>query len=231
MSLRTSAALRLEYMQSLFAQPVSRLDEISVGTVANTITALSNTIQQSVSDKLAILFQSLALLIAAYIIAFRYSWALTLVASSALLFIMLVFGATVLILVKGQRKVDKTDEKHASIAAEVFGSIRTVFSLGAETSLSKKYSYWIGESRRLGLRMAFVTGLHLAVLFFAMYSSFALSFWFGLKLFREGHIANVNTVITCVICLPLPDPSTNLYSVFSSRCSSSCPFWVPSRHL
>ncbi|KAJ5338686.1 ABC multidrug transporter [Penicillium brevicompactum] len=195
-SLYASAALRLEYTQSLFSMPISKLDQISVGTVSNAITAQSNTIQQSVSDRLAILFQSLALLVAAYAIAFRYSWALTLVVSSAILFVVICFCLTVPLLVKGQQYVDEADNKHASIAADAFGSIRAVLSLGAEGSLIKKHSHWIEEARRRGLRMSLVTGTHLATLFFAMYVSFALAFWFGLKLYREGHIANVNTVIT-----------------------------------
>ncbi|CAG8126861.1 unnamed protein product [Penicillium salamii] len=195
-SLYASASLRLEYTRALFSMPISKLDEISVGTVSNAITAQSNTIQQSVSDRLAILCQSIALLVAAYAIAFRYSWALTLVVSSAILFVVICFCLTVPLLIKGQQHVDQADNKHASIAADAFGSIRTVFSLGAEESLTKKHSQWIEEARRRGLGMSLVTGTHLATLFFAMYVSFALAFWYGLKLYREGHIANINTVIT-----------------------------------
>jgi ABC-type multidrug transport system fused ATPase/permease subunit len=206
-SLKASSALRLQYMQALFAQPVSKLDEISVGTVTNTITGLSNTMQQSVSDRLAILFQAIALLISAYAIAFRYSWALTLVVSSAILFVVLGFSLTVPILVRGQRDVDLADEKHASIAADVFSSIRTVFSLGAEASLSQRYAEWVEEARRRGTRMALVTGIHLALLFFSMYASFALAFWFGLKLYRDGHIPDVGTVITYVHFLHISTPS------------------------
>lgn len=102
-SLRASGALRLEYTQALFSLPMSKLDEMSVGTVTHAITALSNTIQQSVSDRLAILFQSLALLISAYAIAFRYSWALTLVVSSAIVFVILGFSLTVPFLVRPSR--------------------------------------------------------------------------------------------------------------------------------
>ncbi|KXG51540.1 ABC transporter, integral membrane type 1 [Penicillium griseofulvum] len=195
-SLRASGALRLEYTQALFSLPVSKLDEMSVGTVTHAITALSNTIQQSVSDRLAILFQSLALLIAAYAIAFRYSWALTLVVSAAILFVILGFSLTMPFLVKAQQGVDQADEKHAALASEVFGSIRTVLALGAEQPLFKKYTRWVEESRKRGLGMSLVSGLHLGMLFFAMYVSFSLAFWFGLKLYREGHIANINTVIT-----------------------------------
>ncbi|KAE8154540.1 putative ABC multidrug transporter [Aspergillus avenaceus] len=195
-SLRVSAAIRLEYVNALFSQPISKVDQVSLGTVTNTITTLSNTIQQSISDKLAILFQSLALLLTAYIIAFKYSWALTLVSSSSLLFVLIGCGITVPSIIKAQQKVDKADENHSSIAAEVFGSIRTVVSLGAQDSLSKKYAAWVEEARNRGQGLSVPMGVQFAIVFFAMYASFALAFWFGLKLYREGHIEKIDTVIT-----------------------------------
>jgi ABC-type multidrug transport system fused ATPase/permease subunit len=194
--LRVSAVIRLEYVQALFSQPISKVDQVSVGTVTNTITTLSNTIQQSISDKLAILFQSVALLLAAFIIAFKYSWALTLVTSSALLFVVVGCSVTLPIMTKIQQRIDKADEKHSSIAAEVFGSIRTVVSLGAQESLSKRYANWVEEARKRGNGLSFILGVHFALVFFALYASFSLAFWFGLKLYREGHIKEINTVIT-----------------------------------
>lgn len=188
--------MRLEYTTSLFSQPLSVLDDISSGTVTHAITSLSNQIQQSISDRLATLFQAIALLIAAYAIAFRYSWALTLVVSSAILFVIFGFSITVPFIIKAQAHVDQAEAKHASIAADVMSSIRTVLSLSAEKTLAAKYSSWIAEARRRGTRLTLVTGIHLGLLMLALYSSYALAFWFGLKLFREGHIDNINTVIT-----------------------------------
>lgn len=183
-------------MGSLFAQPLSKLDQVSVGTVVNAITTSSNSIQQSISDKLAILFQSLALLIAAYIIAFKYSWALTLATSSAILFILIVCSLTLPAISKIQQNMDKADEKHSGIAAEVFGSIRTVISLGAEAPLAARHRQWVEESRKRGMSMSVIMGLQLGLIFFAMYASYALAFWLGLRLFQQGHIPNINTVIT-----------------------------------
>ncbi|GAQ47070.1 ABC multidrug transporter [Aspergillus niger] len=194
--LRVSATLRHDYMQTLFAQPISKLDQVSVGAVTNTITTLSNSIQQSISDKLAILFQSVALLLAAYIIAFKYSWALTLVTSSALLFILIAVSITLPRLTQAQQSIDKADEKQSSIAAEVFSSVRTVVSLGAEGNLATKYALWVEEARKRGRKMSIFVGFQFGLIFFAMYSSYSLAFWFGLKLFRDGHIGSINTVIT-----------------------------------
>ena len=186
-------------MQSLFAQPISTLDKVSVGTVANTVTSLSNSIQQSISEKLAILFQSLALLITAYIIAFTHSWALTLTTSSAILFVLAVCSFTIPFITKIQKELDKADMKHSSIAAETFGAIQTIVSLGAEGSQSKKYLLWVEEARKQGQRMSVFFGTQLGLIFFAMISSFSLAFWFRLKLYREGHIKDVNTVIVWVL--------------------------------
>jgi ABC-type multidrug transport system fused ATPase/permease subunit len=188
-------------MASLFAQPLSKLDQVSVGTVVNAITNSSNSIQQSISDKLAILFQSLALLIAAYIIAFKYSWALTLATSSAILFILIVCCLTLPAISKIQQKVDKADEKHSAIAAEVFGSIRTVISLGAEAPMAGRYRQWVEESRKRGMSLSVIMGIQFGLLFFAMYASYALAFWLGLRLFQQGNIPNINTVITYVFSL------------------------------
>ncbi|PLB46602.1 lipid A export ATP-binding/permease protein msbA [Aspergillus steynii IBT 23096] len=193
--LRVSASLRLEYMQSLFFQPISTIDQLSVGSVTNTITTLSNSIQQSIADKLAILLQSLALVITAYVIAFTYSWALTLVTSASLLFILIFVSLILPPITKTQQSVDKADEKHSSISGEVLSSIRTVCSLGAEKPLSAKYGIWVQESRKCGQRLAVLLGVNMMIIFFSIYCSYALAFWFGLKLFREGHIANINTVI------------------------------------
>ena len=183
-------------MKALFSQSISKLDEITAGSVSNTITSSANTIQLSISERLSLMFQALALLITAYAVAFKYSWALTLVSSSAILFIIIVYGFSTPIVLKAHQALEKADEKHASIAGEIFGSIRTVFSLGAEKALSERYFHWVDESRRRGLKIAPMWGMQLAPIWFAMNCSFALAFWFGLKLYREGHIASVGTVIT-----------------------------------
>ncbi|KAK5207725.1 hypothetical protein LTR20_001741 [Exophiala xenobiotica] len=193
--LRISANLRLAYIKSLFAQPIKTLDEVSAGTVTNTITTSANTIQMSISDKLHSLFMALALTIAAFSIAFRYSWAMTLVTGSSLLFVLLVYSISTPITLKKLQAVEKANQRAASIAGEIFGSIRAVFSLGAEPALTKKYVSSVDDVHKHGLGLSLQLGIQLSPIWFAMYSAFALAFWFGLKLFREGHIGSISTVI------------------------------------
>lgn len=183
-------------MKSLFSQPIKKLDEVSSGTVTNTITTSANTIQMSISDKLHSLFMSLALIISAYAVAFRFSWAVTLVTSSTLLFVLVVYSISTPIVLKQMQRLEKANEKAASVAGEIFGSVRAVFSLGAEPALTKKYFSAVGNAKRHGLSMSLQMGIQLWPIYFSIFCSFSLAFWFGLKLFREGHIHNIGTVIT-----------------------------------
>jgi ABC-type multidrug transport system fused ATPase/permease subunit len=193
--IRLSAAIRLAYLRALFAQSIGNLDKLPPGQAATAITASANTLQIGISEKLSICLQSLALLISAYAIAFKYSWQLTLVASSLLLFVVLVYGIIIPISMKLQRSMDHANEKATSIASEVFGSIRMVVACGAEERVAFAYSKWIDEARRRGLKLSPVLGAQFSPVFFSIFADFALTFWFGVKLFHEGHFDSVSTVL------------------------------------
>lgn len=90
--LQISAKLRLNYLKALFSLPVEVLDTLPSGQASNTITTTANVLQVGISEKLGTILQYLSLLITAVVIAFTYSWALTLVTSSVLIFIALVYG-------------------------------------------------------------------------------------------------------------------------------------------
>jgi ATP-binding cassette, subfamily B (MDR/TAP), member 1 len=150
----------------------------------------------SISDKLYFLFYAIALVISAYAIAFRYSWSITLVASSSLLFVLLVYSITTPFILKKQLRVLETNTRAASIAAEVFGSIRAVFSLGAQDTLTRKYFAAVADARKHGVAMSIPFGIQLAPIFFSMYASFGLVFWFGIKQYRDGHIEDIGTLVT-----------------------------------
>ncbi len=108
------------------------------------------------------ILQFTALMISAVIIAFTYSWSLTLVTSSVLVFIGLVYGTIVPIIIKMQKEMEHADGKASSIAGEVLGSIRMIVACGAEGRIAKKYSGWIQESQRRGLKMAPMIGVQFA---------------------------------------------------------------------
>jgi ABC-type bacteriocin/lantibiotic exporter with double-glycine peptidase domain len=100
------------------------------------------------------------------------------------------------ILVRLLHGIHEAEDKHMSIATDVFSSIRTVFSLNAEGALTERYVSWVNEASKRGLKISVVGAVHLGLIFFGVYCSFSLAFWYGLRQFYYGKIDNVNTIIT-----------------------------------
>ncbi|KAF5878245.1 putative abc transporter protein [Botrytis fragariae] len=193
--LRISAKLRLNYLKALFSLPVGVLDTLPSGQASNTITTTANILQVGISEKLGTILQYLALLITAIVIAFTYSWALTLVTSSVLLFVALVYGTIIPIVMKMSKNIEHADEKASGVAGEVLGSIRMIVACGSEDRTAKKYAGWVEESRKRTLKMSPWVGVQFSPLMFAIYATMALCFWFGFRLFSEGHLENVGTIL------------------------------------
>lgn len=193
--IRVSAKLRLEYLKALFSLPIAVIDTLPSGQASNTITTTANVLQVGISEKLGIFIQFSSMLITAIIIAFKFNAILTVVTASNLLFIALVYGTIIPVILKMTKEVEHADEKAASIAGEVLGSIRMIVACGAEGRVAKKYSGWVEESRRRGLKISPLQGVQYAPLFFAVYATMALCFWFGFKQFLRGDVNGVGTIV------------------------------------
>jgi ATP-binding cassette subfamily B (MDR/TAP) protein 1 len=149
-----SAALRLAYLRALFAQPVATIDTISPGKVSTRITTSSNTVQLAISQHFAMLFQSFAFVIGLYVVAFIKGWLLTLVASVALPFIVIVYGVIVPPLFKIQKVTEKHHEDASAMAFEIFSSVRVVVAFGAEAKLARQHELALIKVRSIDHRVS-----------------------------------------------------------------------------
>ncbi|KAL9084011.1 MAG: hypothetical protein Q9165_008287 [Trypethelium subeluteriae] len=152
--IRISAALRHAYLSALLGQPVSVVDKLPSGSATDSLTTAANTIQMGISDKLGLLIQSLSLLISAYVVAFKYSWRLTLVSSSSIVFVVLAYSVVLPFWIKIYRAIIKYNAEAAGIAGEAFQSIRTVKALCAEDAMIRKHAEWISKATKKGVQMA-----------------------------------------------------------------------------
>ncbi|PBP24032.1 ABC transporter [Diplocarpon rosae] len=194
-SLRISAAMRLAYIQALFAQPISTLDVLPPGQTAAIITVTANILQVGISEKLSLLIQSVSLIITALVIALWYNWLLTLVTSLGLVFIVLVYRQTIPRFMRSIGEVGEADRISSGVASEAFSSIRMIAACGAEAKMAEKYAEWVEESLRRGLRMSPLVALQQAPIFFANQAFCAISFWFAVKLYQGAYITSVTTII------------------------------------
>ncbi|MCJ1388690.1 hypothetical protein MMC18_001539 [Xylographa bjoerkii] len=193
--IRISATIRMTYLTALFKQPISVIDKLPPGAATDSLTTVANTIQIATSDKLAVLVQSIALIISAYVIAFKYSWALTLASSSVILFVFLVYGSIIPPIIKIEHSINESNSHASAVAGEVLKSVRTVKSLCAENAVTARYAKWTAQARERGLKKSPLSGAQFAPAFFSIYANMALTFWFGVKLYSQGNIPNVSVVV------------------------------------
>jgi len=77
------------------------------GAPSSTITATANVLQLGISEKLGVFIEFVATIISAIAIAFSYSWELTLVTASVILFLMLVISTVLPFILKGHSRMTK----------------------------------------------------------------------------------------------------------------------------
>ncbi len=114
--IRLSSAIRLHYLQRLFAQSIHVLDSMPPGYATSTITTTSNTLQLGISEKLGVFIEFMSTIIAAIVIAFTYSWSLTLVTSSSILFILITVSTLLPLIVKTHGRMTKVRFKPALLS-------------------------------------------------------------------------------------------------------------------
>ncbi|OWY50925.1 P-loop containing nucleoside triphosphate hydrolase protein [Alternaria alternata] len=193
--LRISAALRLAYLRALFAQPVSVIDTISPGKVSTRITTSSNTVQLAISQHFAMLFQSLAFVIGAYVVAFVKGPLLTVVASASLPFILIISGALVPPFIRIHKVTEKHHEDASAMAFEMFSSVRIVAAFGAEAKLARQHESLLDKAAKNERRAAPLMGLMMSPLMVGQYGTFAIAFWFGIKQYSEGKSSDIGVIV------------------------------------
>ncbi|PHH76094.1 hypothetical protein CDD80_1824 [Ophiocordyceps camponoti-rufipedis] len=138
-------------------------------------------------------------MVAAVVIAFTYNWALTLVTSSALLFILLTVALLLPCIVKSHDRMAKSEAKSSAVASEALAGIRMVMACGAETRVARKYARFVDEAKRHARFTSPFVALQFGLIFFAAFAAFSLAFWYGAKSYLEGRLNSVATIIIVLL--------------------------------
>ncbi|EAA29583.2 P-loop containing nucleoside triphosphate hydrolase protein [Neurospora crassa] len=138
------------------------------------------------------------------------AWSLTLVTSSGLVLIIVVYAATTPFLVKHMNGVQYADLQASIVANEVFSSMRMIAACGAQEKMAKRYVKWVDDSRHRGLKMSPIIALQQAPVQFSIYATFALSFWYSIRVYYELRFNSAETLVVCVTMM-LPAMFTAKY--------------------
>ncbi|KAI9271642.1 P-loop containing nucleoside triphosphate hydrolase protein [Phascolomyces articulosus] len=151
--------IRQLYVHSILRQDMTRFDKAEEGSLTTRLATDTQMIQDGISEKLGLMVQLIAQVIAGFIIAF----------------------------VKGGDLLAQDMYAHAgSIAEQVFSGIRTVYAFSLQDRFSKSYDRELDKVCATGVRRGLFMGVQTAAFIFVLFYTYALSFWYGAKLVNEG---------------------------------------------
>lgn len=129
---------------------------LPAGQTAAIITTVANNLQMGISERLSVMFSSIAMIIGSLVIAFMYDWILTVATSLGLVLIGVVYYGITPQIASIMAVVLEQDIKAASVAAEALSptAVRMLAACGAQDKIVKRYSLLVDEGHRKGRKMA-----------------------------------------------------------------------------
>ncbi|KAF8895324.1 P-loop containing nucleoside triphosphate hydrolase protein [Infundibulicybe gibba] len=190
--------IRERYLKAVLRQDIQYFDKVGAGEVATRIQ--TDTLQQGISEKVALVVNFSAAFITGFVLAYVRSWRLALALSSILPCLAITGG----LMNKTMSAYMQLSLKHVAdggnLAEEVISTIRTAQAFGTQKTLTGLYDSHIDQSRRVDLKVATWQGGGMAVFFFVIYSAYALAFSFGTTLIRSGH-ADAGIVVNVFLAI------------------------------
>ncbi|ELP91576.1 bile salt export pump, putative [Entamoeba invadens IP1] len=200
LSERQGIKIRLLYFRALLRQDSGWYDFHESGELTSRIASDVQLIQDGMSQKFAILFQTLAGFITGYAIGFSKCWDLTLVilAVAPLMFITIVILAVSI--TKATSKGQNATGIAGAIAEATIGNMRTVQSLGQEKEFHQAYDKQMKTIRACYVFRAHMVGAGLGVIMFLILGSFSLGVWYGTMIIRgSGGSKNITAGSVMVV--------------------------------
>ncbi|KAK6172116.1 hypothetical protein SNE40_018066 [Patella caerulea] len=182
--------LRKMAFMSMLRQEISWFDDQknNTGVLTTKLSTEASLVQGATGIRLGMVFQNVAAMLTAIIIAFIYGWKLTLVILAFVPFIMLAGAIQMKVLAGVAGKNKEALEGAGKVAVEAIESIRTVVSLSLELVFHKLYVNQLLKPYKDALKRAHLVGLAYgfsdAIIFFA----YAAAFYFGAYLIQEGEM-------------------------------------------
>ncbi|GAB9477566.1 Multidrug resistance protein abc superfamily, partial [Globisporangium polare] len=157
------------------------LDENSSGALVSRLATDSATLQAMTSDMLNQGLVNFTTLGIAFVIAFYYSWQMTLalLATSPILVFASIIQNQQMSGAVSNKKNNDADTAAGSILSEAIGSIRTVASFSMEKALNTVYVGYLDESKQADSKVGIVGGAAFGFSQGVMFIAMAFLFWLG----------------------------------------------------
>ena len=155
-------------------------------------------IQSGIAEKLGQIFQAVATLVAAFIIAFVSQWKLTLILICMIPTLLIIVSVVGTFDTGIETKVLKIYGQAASYAESVLSNSRATHAFNLGDKLAGRYSQFLKEARDLGNQKNILYAVMFGGEYFVMFAGMGLAFWQGIGMIARGEVESIGTIFTFV---------------------------------
>ncbi|CAF4933976.1 unnamed protein product [Pieris macdunnoughi] len=181
-AIRQVLKLRQEYLRAALNQDFAYYDLHHTGDFASKMADDVIKLEQGIGGKLASLIYSLAVALGCIIMSLIKGWKLALLCLIPAPITFFLVGLTGWIANKLYKKQSKAKSDASMVAEEAISSIRTVYAFNGQEKEIARYRKHLIRARNIHIKKEVFTGLSMGTLFFCVFGSYALSFYFGIYL-------------------------------------------------
>ncbi|XP_022125383.2 ATP-dependent translocase ABCB1 [Pieris rapae] len=188
--------IRQEYLKAALNQDFEYFDTHQTGDFASKMTDDVVKLEEGIGEKLGTFIYYQAAFVSSIIMALTKGWKLALLCLVTFPVTLFLVGMAGLIASRLSKKEAAASSKAGSIAEEVLSAIRTVYAFSGQHKELERYETHTNDARKINIKKGFFNGLAMGTLFFCIFCSYALSFWFGNEFIQnEPENYDVDTMI------------------------------------
>lgn len=198
---RQIVRVRKMFLRSVLRQDMTWYDINTSTNFASRITEDLDKMKDGIGEKLGVFTYLMVSFISSIIISFVYGWKLTLVVLSCAPII--VIATAVVAKVQSSLTAQELSAygQAGSVAEEVLGAIRTVIAFNGEQKEVDRYAEKLVPAEKTGIRRGMWSGVGGGVMWFIIYISYAIAFWYGVQLILEDRPKDVKEYTPAVLVI------------------------------
>ncbi|EFA00893.1 ATP-dependent translocase ABCB1 [Tribolium castaneum] len=214
--------VRTLYLEKVFNQDISWYDVNNTGDFSSRMSDDLSKFEDGIGEKVPMFVHFQATFLASLIMALVKGWQLALICLVSLPLSMIAIGIIAVLTSKLAKKEQDAYGSAGSIAEEVLTSIRTVIAFGGQHKEITRYDEELEFAKKNNIKRQSMTAIGFGLLWFFIYGSYALAFWYGVKLVLEDRNKPAKDKVY--------DPGT-MVTVFFSVMTGSMNFGISSPYI
>ncbi|EFA76459.1 ABC transporter B family protein [Heterostelium album PN500] len=182
---RQSVRCRKQYLKAILRQEIGWYDVTKSSELATRIASDTQLFQEAIGEKVGNFLHFTSTFISGFIVGLVNGWQLALV----ILAITPLLAACGAFMTKMMTELTKKGQdayaKAGAVAEEKIGSIRTVATFSGEERENQLYANNLKDALVIGRKKGVMNGIGIGSVFFVMFGSYSLAFWYGAKLITD----------------------------------------------